>query len=109
MKSTRMRLVGAAAALSAVAIAVPVSPASAATAAPALGPFPTAGAGWGGAGWGGAGWGADGAFPFVPRPFPGAAVVVGPVIITTAPSSFINTNNQVTAGDALSGGQVTAP
>jgi hypothetical protein len=40
----------------------------------------------------------------------GAATVVGPVIITTgAGISFINTNNQVTAGSALSGGQVTVP
>jgi hypothetical protein len=35
--------------------------------------------------------------------------VVGPVIITTAPSSFINTNNQVSAGGNVSGGQVVLP
>jgi hypothetical protein len=35
--------------------------------------------------------------------------VVGPVIITTAPSSFINTNNQVSAGGNVSGGQVVVP
>jgi hypothetical protein len=35
--------------------------------------------------------------------------VVGPVIITTAPSSFINTNNQVSAGGNVSGGQVALP
>jgi hypothetical protein len=35
--------------------------------------------------------------------------VVGPVIITTAPSSFINTNNQVSAGGNFSGGQVALP
>jgi hypothetical protein len=54
---------------------------------------------WGGAGWGGAG-------------LNGQAVwgsVVGPVIITTAPSSFINTNNQVSAGGNVSGGQVVVP
>jgi hypothetical protein len=33
------------------------------------------------------------------------ASVIGPTIITTAPSSFINTNNQVSAGSNLSGGQ----
>jgi hypothetical protein len=33
------------------------------------------------------------------------ATVIGPTIITTAPSSFINTNNQVSAGSNLSGGQ----
>jgi hypothetical protein len=35
--------------------------------------------------------------------------VVGPVIITTASSSFINTNNQVSAGGNVSGGQVVLP
>jgi hypothetical protein len=35
--------------------------------------------------------------------------VVGPVIITTAPSSFINTNNQVSAGGNWSGGQFVVP
>jgi hypothetical protein len=62
------------------------------------------------------------AFPFpgfIPGAFPlgggalnGQAVwgsVVGPVIITTAPSSFINTNNQVSAGANVSGGQVALP
>jgi hypothetical protein len=34
-----------------------------------------------------------------------AASVIGPTIITTAPSAFINTNNQVSAGSNLSGGQ----
>jgi hypothetical protein len=38
-----------------------------------------------------------------------AGAVVGPVIITTAPSVFINTNNQVTAGGALIGAQVAGP
>jgi hypothetical protein len=33
------------------------------------------------------------------------ASVIGPTIITTAPSLFINTNNQVSAGSNLSGGQ----
>jgi hypothetical protein len=31
--------------------------------------------------------------------------VTGPAIITTAPSSFVNTNNQVAAGGNWSGGQ----
>jgi hypothetical protein len=39
-------------------------------------------------------------------PATGAIEVVGPTIITTAPSSFINTNNQVSAGGNWSGGQV---
>jgi hypothetical protein len=34
------------------------------------------------------------------------ASVIGPAVITTAPSLFINTNNQVSAGSSLSGGQV---
>jgi hypothetical protein len=34
-----------------------------------------------------------------------AAAVIGPTIITTAPSTFINTNNQVSAGSNVSGGQ----
>jgi hypothetical protein len=37
------------------------------------------------------------------------AAVIGPTIITTAPSTFINTNNQVSAGSAGSGGQVAVP
>jgi hypothetical protein len=62
--------------------------------------------------------GFPGAFPgFVPylptAGLSGQAIlgpaVVGPVIITTAPSSFINTNNQVSAGFNFSGGQVAIP
>jgi hypothetical protein len=37
------------------------------------------------------------------------AAVIGPTIITTAPSTFINTNNQVSAGGALNGGQAAGP
>jgi hypothetical protein len=33
------------------------------------------------------------------------AAIIGPSIITTAPATFINTSNQVTAGGAWSGGQ----
>jgi hypothetical protein len=39
----------------------------------------------------------------------GAGAVVGPVIITTAPSVFINTNNQVTMGGAVNGAQIAGP
>jgi hypothetical protein len=34
------------------------------------------------------------------------AAVIGPTVITTAPSTFINTNLQTSAGSALTGGQV---
>lgn len=33
------------------------------------------------------------------------ATVIGPTVITTAPSTFINTNIQTSAGSNLSGGQ----
>jgi hypothetical protein len=72
MKPNRTRLVGVAAALSAIAIAAPVSTAGAATAAPAVAP----------------------------------ATVVGPTFITSAPSTFVNTNNQVSPGANSSGNQV---
>jgi hypothetical protein len=71
MKPTRTHLMGVAAALSAIAIAAPVSIAGAATAAP------------------------------VARP----ATVTGPTYITNAPSTFINTNNQVSPGNNSSGSQ----
>jgi hypothetical protein len=80
MKLTRTRLVGVAVALGTVAIAAPVSTAGADLGAPA-----DAGV-WVGA--------------------PGVTVV-GPAIITTAPSSFVNTNNQVSTGGNWSGGQFT--
>jgi hypothetical protein len=103
MKPTRSRLVGIAAALSTIAIAAPLSTASAATAAPAFAPVPGVGAGW--EGWG-AGWGGSvTGLPFAQGAFALGATVVGPVIITTAPSTFINTNNQVSAGSNFSGGQ----
>jgi hypothetical protein len=76
MKPTRTRLVGIAAALSAIAIAAPVSTAGAATAAPAVAPP--------------------------------AATVIGPRYITTAPSTFINNNNQVSPGSNTSGNQDAA-
>jgi uncharacterized protein YraI len=75
-KSTRARLVRIAVALSAVAIAAPVSTAAAATTARATGP---------------------GDQP--------AATVTGPSYISTAPTTFINNNNQVSDGDVSSAGQ----
>ncbi|MCW3013627.1 MAG: hypothetical protein JWO02_719 [Solirubrobacterales bacterium] len=61
-------------------------------------------AAFGGAGVGGAG------FDFVGPSVGGLAAVIGPTIITTAPGvTFINTNNQVTAGGAVAGGQVAVP
>lgn len=76
MKPTRTRLMGLAAVLSTIAIAVPVSTASAATAAPAAA-----------------------------RP---AATLTGATYITTAPSTFVNTNNQVSPGNNSSGNQVAS-
>jgi hypothetical protein len=35
--------------------------------------------------------------------------VIGPIIITTAPTMFVNTNNQVTMGGAVIGAQVATP
>ena len=60
------------------------------------------------------GYGFPGFVPFAPRAgLSGQAIlgpaVVGPVIITTAPSSFSNTDNQVSAGGNFSGGQVAIP
>jgi hypothetical protein len=93
MKPTRKRLVGVAAALSAIAIAASASTADAAVAAPGFGPVA-------------GGWGGFAALPFAAPLFGQSAAVIGPTIITTAPSVFVNTNNQVTAGGAFSGGQV---
>ena len=70
-KPTRARLVWVAAALSAIAIAAPVSTAAAAGAV-------------------------DGP----------AATITGPTYITTAPSTFINNNNQVSSGSTSLGDQV---
>src|ERR1700681_2036116 len=75
-RSARARLAGIAVALSAIAIAAPVSTAAAATTARA------AGAG-----------------------DPPAATITGPSYISTAPTTFINNNNQVSAGDVSSAGQ----
>ena len=94
MKPIRTRLMVVAAALSAIAIAAPVSSAGAATAPPAVA---TVVGGW------------DGlqavALPAIDPVAGQAATVTGPAIITTAPTSFVNTNNQVSAGGNWSGGQ----
>jgi hypothetical protein len=104
MKPTRKRLVGIAAALSTVAIAAPVSTASAATTASV--PFAASLGGVTGPGPFAAGWGGAIGFPYGGGPLLGqSAAVIGPTIITTAPSLFINTNNQVSAGSSVSGGQ----
>jgi hypothetical protein len=129
MQSTLKRL-AAVAALGTMGILAPAAGASAAVtpaapakfALPAAG-FPAAGLGLGFPATGfvpGAGLGGDVAFGLgvgtgglpdgVPLSFVGPSVgqvasVIGPTIITTAPSTFINTNNQVSAGSALSGGQ----
>jgi hypothetical protein len=100
MKLTRKHLVGVATALSTVAIAAPVSTASA---APVLSAFPAIGAGaWGGF----TGFPFTGGYPFTGPILGQGVTVVGPVIITTAPSNFNNTNNQVSAGGNWSGGQL---
>jgi hypothetical protein len=125
MKLKRFGL--AAAAFSTAAIALPVSHANAAT-PPALAypasawhglptaGLPTAGLPTGGLPTGGL---PTGGLPTAGLPraglsFVGPAVgqvaaVIGPTIITTAPSTFINTNNQVSAGGALNGGQAAGP
>jgi hypothetical protein len=88
MKFTRTRLIGVAAALS--TIAIPVSAASADS-------VPGGTADWNG----------PTVTLTVTGPLDGqAAAVVGPAILTTAPATFINTNNQVSAGDVWSGGQL---
>jgi hypothetical protein len=58
---------------------------------------------------------APGLGDFTPAPlsFVGPAIgqiaaVIGPTVITTAPSTFTNTNLQTTAGSAVTGGQVGA-
>jgi hypothetical protein len=134
MHSTLKR-VAVLAALGAVGLAAPVSGASAAVTPitpaglglpaglPATG-FGLPGAGLPGAGLPGAGLPAAGfGLPtaglglgtgdlpaFTPPSFVGPSVgqvaaVIGPTIITTAPSTFINTNNQVSAGGAALGAQ----
>jgi hypothetical protein len=92
MKPTRTRLVMVAAALSAIAIAAPLSTASAATATPVT----IVDSGWGGS-------------PVTLQaggPVAGQTVkVTGPTFITTAPVNAINTNTQVSSTDVSTGGQ----
>jgi hypothetical protein len=94
MKLTRKHLVGVATALSTVASAALVSNASAAT-------FPAVAAGPIGA----AGSGDVLALPSTGAILGHGVTIVGPVIITTAPTRFNNTNNQVSAVGNWSGGQ----
>jgi hypothetical protein len=49
-----------------------------------------------------------GAATAAPAVTPAATTVTGATYITTAPSTFINTNNQVSPGDNSSGSQVAA-
>jgi hypothetical protein len=113
------RRVAIAAGLITAAIAVPAGSAHAAT-FPTFKPTafsPTAfnPSGWGfpAAGWGSglnaAGWAGtpSASLSFIGPSIGQVAAVIGPTIITTAPSTFINTNNQVSAGSAVSGGQVS--
>jgi hypothetical protein len=91
MKPSRKRLAGLAAAVSTIAIAAPLSTAGTASAAPVFA----------------AGWGGVVALPGFGTPLFGqSAGVIGPTIITTAPSVFVNTNNQVAAGGVWNGGQL---
>lgn len=76
MKPIRTRLLLVAAALSAIAVAAPVSTAGAATAAPAAA-----------------------------RP---TDTIIGATYVTSAPSTFVNTNNQVSPGNNSSGNQDAA-
>jgi hypothetical protein len=125
MQSTLKRL-AVVAALGTISILAPAAGASAAVTPAAPAKFALPGAGFPAAGLGlgfpatgfvpGVGLGGSVAFGLavgtggVPFGFVGpgvgqAASVIGPTIITTAPSAFINTNNQVSAGSNLSGGQ----
>ena len=82
-------------ALGAIAIAAPMSTAGAATGAPCFAGPVVAG-----------GWGGFIALPSTEPVVGQEAAVIGPAIITMAPTTFVNTKNQVTAGDTWSGGQV---
>lgn len=113
MNLSRTRRAAVAAAVAAAAIAVPAGSADAAplpTLAPGLAPGFAFPAGWNG-GLIATGWaGTPAAGVGLVSPTLGqVAAVVGPTIITTAPSTFINTNNQVTAGGAANGGQAAGP
>jgi hypothetical protein len=98
MKSTRKCLVGIAAALSTVAIGAPLPTTS------AVASDPIVDAGWGGfpfSGWAGF---AGMTSPTI-GPVVGSVAVIGPTVITTAPSTFVNVNNQDSAGGNWAGAQ----
>jgi hypothetical protein len=62
----------------------------------------------GGAAIGLVGWGGTPA-AFIEGPVVGQlAAVIGPVVLTTAPSTFINSNTQIAAGGAANGVQASA-
>jgi hypothetical protein len=117
MNSTVKRLAAAAALGATMGIVAPVASASAAT-LPAAGPgfalpanFPATGLG----AFDPSAFAPGSDFAPVPLNFVGPSVgqvaaVIGPTIITTgAGVSFINTNNQVSAGSAAAGPQTTVP
>jgi hypothetical protein len=88
MKPNRARLVGMVAALSTIAIAAPVSTASAATAAPPIAPVVIVSAG------------PDGHLA-VTLPAPGrTGTVMGPTFVTDGSAAFTDTHIVVSSGDA---------
>ena len=99
-----MKRVAALAALGAMGVAAPVSGASAAITPATLPVAPLSGFGLPATGLGLPAL-APAPISFVGPRVGQVAAVIGPTIITTAPSTFINTNNQVSAGSAVSGGQ----
>jgi hypothetical protein len=108
MKPTLKRL-AALAVLGTMGIAVPAASASAATPPAFTAGFPLPAAlpvsAFPGAGIGLPVYGAE-PFSFIGPRILGGAAVIGPNVITTAPSSFINTNIQVSAAGNVAGGQV---
>jgi hypothetical protein len=116
MSPTAKRL-AALAAVATMGVAAPVAGASAATPPLPFAGLPFAGTGLPGGGFPGGGFPGAGlpggglpAFDAVPLTFVGPSIgqiaaVIGPTVITTAPSNFVNTNLQTTAGSAVTGGQ----
>jgi hypothetical protein len=94
MKPNRTRLLGVAAALSTIAIAAPVSTAGAATAHPAVATVAAVSNGSPAV-----------ALPVTDRDAGHGPAVTGSTYITTAPTTFINDNNQVTDGNTSLGNQ----